>query len=321
MHCCATLINFIMFTKYFNIINMKKSINEQYEFKYQGDSHYIDINTLLSSQFHFSAIVQEVKNQLYPNVDLKIKIKSFDKGSFDVNQIIEITAQTGLFALENIQYIPAIFGVIADYISIKKFLKGKKADKVIEKGDKVEIYINVDGNNNSLTFDKDAFKIYQGNKIINEALKQDIKVLELDDEIKGIQLTETKSKKVVLSVPRNEFYDLDSDNPYLVDENEEDEKVKSVNVGIFKWETIPKKNSKWSLIYENRIVNQVAIKDEEFLKRILDEKLRFGAGDCLSVDLLVKLKKDEYSGMFLEDKFEVIKVHKIIWRGEQTSLF
>ena len=59
---------------------MNNRVEKDYEFKYLGNSHYIDINTLLSSQFHFSAIVNEVKSQLFPEVNLKIKVKSFEKG-------------------------------------------------------------------------------------------------------------------------------------------------------------------------------------------------------------------------------------------------
>lgn len=312
---------FSMFIAKYNLLAMTKTKQSHYEFKYEGDNHYININTLLASQFHFTAIVQEVKSSLYPNVKLDIKVKSFEKGSFDVNQIFEISAVTGLFAMENIEYIKTIFSTISEFIEIKKFLKGEKASKAVEKGDKIELTVNFNGNNSTLKIGKEAFKIYQKNKIVNEAFNQDIKTLEADEEIKGIQLTEKKTGEVIIDVPREIFSEIGYENPYFeIDENT-DEKIKSVNVGILKWETIPKKNSKWSLIYENRVINQVVIRDDDFIRRILDEKLRFGAGDSLAVDLLVKLKKDEYSGMFLEDKFEIIKVHGIRWRGEQTSLF
>lgn len=321
IRCCATFFNFSMFVNKYNLLTMTKKRESHYEFKYEGDNHYININTLLSSQFHFSAIIQEVKSDIFPNIKLDVKVKSFEKGSFDVNQLIEVSAVTGLFAMENIEYVKTIFSTISEIISIKKFLKGEKADKAIEKGDKVELTINLNGKNNTLKIGKDAFKIYTGNKIVNEALIQDVKTLDADEEIKGIKLTEKKSGQVIIDVPREDFSEIDYDNPYLVKEEDSDERIKQVNVGIQKWETVPKKNSKWSLIYENRIINQVVIRDEDFLKRILEEKLRFGAGDSLAVDLLIKLKKDEYSGMFLEDKFEILKVHGIKWRGEQTSLF
>ena len=134
--------------------NKEKNI----EFKYQGDSHYIDMNTLLVSQFHFSAIVNEFKNQLYPDINLKIKVKSFEKGSFDINQLFEISAVSALFGLQNINYISNLFSVIADYISIQKFLKGQKASETFDRNNKVEIHLSISGENNSITVDKEAGK-------------------------------------------------------------------------------------------------------------------------------------------------------------------
>ncbi len=295
--------------------NKEKNI----EFKYQGDSHYIDMNTLLVSQFHFSAIVNEFKNQLYPDINLKIKVKSFEKGSFDINQLFEISAVSALFGLQNINYISNLFSVIADYISIQKFLKGQKASETFDRNNKVEIHLSISGENNSITVDKEAFKIYQSNDIISEAFKQEAKILESDEEIKGIAVRDLKSGTEFISVPRDDFDSLTYKNAYL--DVEEKEKVKTAYLGILRWETIPSKGSRWSFIYENRKIHQVNIRDEAFLKRIAEEGIRFGAGDTLFVDLLVKFKKEEYSGMFLEDKFEVVKVHQIHWRDEQSKMF
>lgn len=296
---------------------MGKTLQKEYEFKYQGQSHLIDMNTLLASQFHFSAIVNEAKSKVHPEVNLKVKVKAFEKGSFDINQFYEITAVTGIFVLENIDYVTNILSVVADYISVKQFLKSEKAVKEVVKGNKVEI--SIEGNNNTLIIGADAFKIYKNNVIINEAISQAGKILSADDEIDGIEITDRKTGEKVVSVPREKFEDLSARNPYL--DEDEKESVKQATIGILKWETIPKKGSKWSFIYENRKINSVSIRDEEFLRSILDNKTRFGAGDCLYVDLLIRLKRDEVSGMYLEDGFEILKVHNVIWRGEQGSLF
>jgi hypothetical protein len=96
-------------------------IQKNYTYNYIGKQNYIDINTLLTSQFHFSFILSEIQKELYPDVELKIKIQAFEGGSFDVNHIIEL-AQVGLFFLSgNIDYIWTMFSVLADYLAIKKY--------------------------------------------------------------------------------------------------------------------------------------------------------------------------------------------------------
>jgi hypothetical protein len=300
---------------------MEKVVSEQFEFKYEGNTHFIDINTLLSSQFHFAAILQEIKSEIYPDVELKIKVKAFEKGSFNVNQLYEIAAVGGMFALENYEYIKTIFTVLKDFISLKKTLKGEKAEMIDRKGNDVIINFNISGKNNKLTVDKKAFEIFQYNPIVNNAFDQSIKLLDSDEEIQGIKLSNTRTNKALLEIPREDFQEFKFENPYINDVEDKKEKKAEVVIGIHKWVTTPKKGSKWSFIYQNRIINQVVIKDDDFLRKIIDEKLRFGAGDALAVLLRVKLTKDEASGMYLESKFEVLKVNGIKWRGEQIKLF
>lgn len=75
-------------------ICMKQEVNE-FEFKYSGDKHTIDINTLIVTQLHYNTMLCEIKNILYPEVTLNIKIRSFEANSFDVNQIVEIATVAG----------------------------------------------------------------------------------------------------------------------------------------------------------------------------------------------------------------------------------
>lgn len=289
------------------------------EFKYEGDSHFIDINTLLASQFHFTALVSEVKQELYPTVDLKIKVEAFEKGSFDINQLFEIATVSGLFALENIDYVFNILSTVGDIISIKQFLKGDKATKVSKpKNGNVTINIKVDGKNNSLTITENAFKIYTTNVVIDEAIRKEAQALVKDEEISGISILDRKTGKDLIKINRDDFDNLTGSNPYLDDEVKEVRK--DAVLGIFKWETIPKKGAKWAFIYEHRKINQVVIKDEKFLKEVLEKRYRFGAGDSLNVELLIKMKKDEGSGYYLEDKFEIVKVHNIVWRDKQSEI-
>jgi hypothetical protein len=47
---------------------------KDFEFSYQG-SNYIDVNTLLASQFHFVASLAELQKELFPDVEIKLKLQ------------------------------------------------------------------------------------------------------------------------------------------------------------------------------------------------------------------------------------------------------
>jgi hypothetical protein len=289
---------------------------EKYIFKYNGNLNGIDINTLVTSQFHFSAIITEIKNQLYPEANLKIKIQSFKDGSFEVHQIVEAIA-IGFFSLQGLGVIENTFSIIGNILNIKTFLKDNKADQVIPK-DNTHVEIHFHGNH--ITVAKDAFKIYQNNHIVNNALGANGRLLDNDEEIEGFELIDKDDNNVVFKVEREDFSSLYASNPYLDDVISED--IKQTVIHILRWETMPNKNSKWSFIHNKRKISNVIIRDEEFLQKVAKQKIRFGAGDGLLVDLLIKLKKDEVLDLYIEDRFEVLKVYDIIWRPtpEQSNL-
>ena len=289
-----------------------------FEFKYQGESHSIDINTLLTSQFHYSAILNEIKNQLFPEIELKIKIQSFEKGSFDINQIIEITTITGMLFFENKDYINEIFKILKAYIDIKKVLGDKKPEKVEEISDN-KIVLTINGDNNTVIVEKDAFKIYQNNYTIHKAIIKNVEVLEKDTEIEGVQITNQTTNETVVDIPRADFIDLTIDNPYL-DKEINEKIIEDAILYIRKLEISPKKNSKWDFIYEGRKINTVPIHDENFLSKV-NEGLRFGNGDRLRARLKIIQKLDIPTGAYLDDKFEIMVVKDIVNKPIQKELY
>lgn len=295
-----------------------KTITNNFEFKYQGEGHSIDINTLLTSQFQYSAILNEIKNNLFPEIELKIRIQSFEKGSFDINQIIEITTITGLLVFENKDYINQIFKILKAYIDIKKYLVDKKPEKVEELPDN-KIGIVIKGNNNTLIVDKNAFKIFQNNYTIHKALTKNAEILEKDIEIEGVQISNKTTNEKIIDIPRAEFIDLSIDNPYLdIEINEKI--VEDAILYIRKLEISPKRNSKWDFIFEGRKLNSVPIRDENFLNKVV-EGIRFGNGDRLKVRLKITQKLDLPTGAYLDNKFEILLVKDIVHKPEQKELF
>ncbi|POY36421.1 hypothetical protein C3K47_11795 [Solitalea longa] len=127
-----------------------------YHFKYEGDFHSVDALTILHTQLNFISILTEIKDQIYPEVKLNIKLQGLEKGSLDVQHVVEIATVSGMFVMENYSYISKIFEVFGDLVKLKSFLKGEKATETKEVGnDKIEIHIKGD----NITIHPDAFKM------------------------------------------------------------------------------------------------------------------------------------------------------------------
>lgn len=291
-----------------------------FEFKYQGESTSIDINTLLVSQFQYTAILNEIKNQLFPDIELKIKIQSFERNSFDVNQIIEITTVTGLLLFENKEFIAEIFKYLKAYLEIKKLLGDKKPDSIEKVGNEnIALSINVEGNNNTIVVSENAFKIFQNNYTIHRALTKNGEILEKDSEIEGIQITNQITQEKILDIPRTDFPMLTTDNAFI--NKELNEKVtEDAILYIKKLDLNPEKKVKWDFIFEGRKINSVSITDTDFHKKV-KEGTKFGNGDRLKCRLKTIQKLDIDTGAYIDDKFEVLLVKEIIRKDEQGNLF
>lgn len=291
---------------------------KKYEFKYNGDN-FIDLNTLLTSQFHFLAAVNEIQKELYPEVDLKLKVGGFSEGSFVVDLLIESSWIDSLLNKENVEFLSEIVAAFGTLVTIHKYLKGRKADKVEEKGDNITITIN--GDNNSVTVNKDVFKVYKQNTTINKSIQQNFELLENDPEIEGVEIKEQgKTAEKILDIEKEDFKDLSSTNAYLSKETLDETHLRQ-NLFIKEPNLTPQKGRawRWKFIHKGRDI-KAKITDNSLAKQI-NEGLKVGQGDRLIADLKIQFKFSKTYNTFIESgTYEVVKVHGIMGRDEQVAM-
>ncbi len=288
-----------------------------YEFKYEGDFKSLDALTVLHSQINFVTALKEIKDYRFPEIQLDIKIKGVEKGSLDINHIIEVAAVSGMFVMEHHQYIETVFKIFGDIVKLKKFLKGEKAIETKSVGnDKIEIHLNGD----NIQIHPDAFKIYQNSPVISNAFNNTSKLLSGNNDIDYIEVTDKRKNKKLLKIDKSEFEMLGQENPYLYKKVDEQTKTGQV-LFIKKPNLFPEKKKKWvwELIHTGRDIKAV-ISDDAFLRKI-NEGLKLGQGDRLKADLKIFYKYDERFNTFLESgKYEVSNIVDIIGRTNDTKL-
>lgn len=294
----------------------RKANANAYEFKYDGDFKSLDALTVLHSQINFVTVLKEIKDYRFPEVQLDIKIKGVEKGSLDINHIIEVAAVTGMFVMENYKYIETVFEIFGDIVKLKKFLRGKKAESTKSVGnDKIEIHFTGD----NIKIHADAFKIYQNSPVISNAFNNTSKLLLANDDIDFIEVTEKRNNKKLLKIDKSEFDMLGEENPYLLSRTDEQTKSNQI-LFIKKPNLFPEKKKKWvwELIHTGRDIKAV-ISDDVFLQKI-NNGLKVGQGDRLKADLKIFYKFDERVNTYLESgKYEVSNISEIIERTSDTT--
>jgi hypothetical protein len=291
---------------------------KDFEFSYQGENS-IDVNTLLTSQFHFVASLSAIQKELFPEVELKIKIAAFKEGSFVVQLMMETAWLQQMFTKENASVIAEILGAFVSITAIHKYLKGKKPDTIKENGDVVEIGRN--GNLSPIIINKQVYNIYKHNTIVSSSIQKNFEVLDKDPQIEGIEIRPQGETKPILSIHQSEFAELAQPNPFLDKEQNEELHVNET-VYIKKPNLMPEKNKvwNWELIHKGRDI-KAKITDRSFESQI-NSGLRVAQGDRLVVDLKIFQKWHEQFSTFVESgRFEIMKVHQLIERPKQPPMF
>ena len=291
---------------------------KEFEFSY-GGGNSIDINTLLTSQFHFLAILNELQKELSPASKLNIKVTGFKKGSFVIQMVLEGSFINELFNADNAKALGGILMGAGSLFKIYKYLKGDKADKIKEiANDNIEIHCK--GDNNSITVNKNIFNIYRTNTVVNNAINKNFELLEDAETITDIKITETGQKKPIVKVDRSDFENLTKPNSYL-DKNQDEQIYIEEMVFIKKPNLFPDKNHSviWEFLHKGRDI-KAKITDINFIREINDG-IKVGQGDRLIVDLKIYYKwEDKYNTFIEANKFEILKVHKKESRNTQIKL-
>lgn len=289
-----------------------------FEYSYNVPDNSVDINALLVSQLHLTTIINEVSKTISPEIELNIRVIAPKEGSFVFQQIIEFVVATNLLSKDNMDYLAAVFTVVGGLITLKTWLKGKKADNVEKSGNDVKITFN--GETKNVSFN--IYNIYTKDKIVNSAIKKTFEAIETDDAIDGLDITENKNK--ITSIKKEDFASLILNNEYLDGDTQEEIKP-SVKLFIKNPDLVPKnpKLVKWDFLYEGITKIKATIKDQKFLDDISNTVYRIGAWDSLLADVKVISKYNEQVKVHLPESYEVVKVHKVIYReiAKQNTLF
>jgi hypothetical protein len=287
-----------------------------YVFKYDGKNNSIDIDTLLNSQCQMKIILEEIQRSVQPEGRIKIRASAISSGSFEIHLSFELIEDllllTPLMASESGVIIQNIFKYFSQIIKIKKLLKGKKPENIIEQSGE---NISIEGNNNNITVNKTSYNLYTENVPINSAIDKNFRSLKADPEINSIEIR-SKNKRV-FSVKRKEFDALAMPNECLADSDKEE--IIETNIAITKPVLNPEKKYKWGFIYQGRYIH-ADMNDSEFKLKIRNGDIKFGHGDILKVRLKIIREYDRNYATYIEKSFEVIEVLRYYPRPTQTEL-
>lgn len=287
---------------------------DTYTFKYNSDDDSIDLNTLLLSQINFATVLNEIKSEVAPGVDLSIRIKPLTKGSVPFDIILNVSWLSSLLTSDNATYASEIVGTMVGLIQLRLWLKGKKPTTIEVNGDTVNIIVG----EAKFIVKRRVYEIAEKNRVIDLALQKGFAAVESDESVTGIEILDVV-KKPLIQIPREEFESFDTENQFFIDEKNQKTATSKERLTIFK--VVFEKGIKWQFYQGSRKIS-ASIITQGFWDKINNGE-SFAKGDALVVELETTTVFDNTMGIYVEKGFAVTNVIEHIPKPKdnQTQLF
>jgi len=247
------------------------------------------------------------------NQSIKLHVKAYSPGSFDISFILHIVEElqdllnsNSTNAIINLkELIVGVAGGVGGLFWLIKKLKGKKPDKINHIDNNT---IEIEFETIKYTIPTKLLRLYQDIEI-RRATNQVLKPLEKDG-INYFKINDEKDCGIEIEK---------DDLPYFICPDIKEEKIFEVDhkVAYSILSVSFKEDNKWRLFDGNNIVN-VLIKDDDFLNKVENSEISFTKGDILICTIRTKQWQTDNG---LKTEHEVIKIEEHRSALKQLSLF
>ncbi|NPV89214.1 MAG: hypothetical protein HPY50_00375 [Firmicutes bacterium] len=284
---------------------------------YEGQLQQIDVDTLITSLLHLAEMLKSISAKVMPSERLRINIVTTEKGSFSV--LLELSQAASTFfntffgtPVQSLDTIANIIEILIALLALKKFLKGKTPDNLINQNNGCVIIII---NKSEMVVHDNVFRIYSSDQEANDHIENLFEKLSENSEIEGLEIDGNIAGS--FRAERKDFSELAKTNEMLESE-ESKEPILNVEVAILK--LVFQKSRKWEFIYQGNKIS-AHIVDNNFWNQVDSGHAQFAKGDILTVDLEVTKAFDHDVNCMVNKAYKVTKVSHHQPRAQQNQLF
>lgn len=276
--------------------------------KFGGQANQVDLHTFAYSVLNFATVLKETNRKLTDR-PIEIHIKSPEKGSVLVDIVTTIQEINSL--IPDMGNITNLLAVIGGLYGFHLWVSGK----LIKKKEKIEedLHIELDDGSTFIVAEN-VYNIYVSTPAIPESISEQFSVLNDDPAVVDFQVK--RRNKEIVRVNREDFPRLsikqqfESENTKTV--------IQSAYLHICKL-VFDKKDRKWEFYFNGNKIS-ARITDNDFFNRVIAGNESFSNGDQLHVDLQITQVMEESVGIFVNQSYQVVKVHEHIKREHPREL-
>ncbi|MBT1451508.1 hypothetical protein KJ365_11515 [Glaciecola sp. XM2] len=292
------------------VVDVKK-FEEDFVIYFGSKPKRINAYTLASSLVSIADAVKSANTLVNPGYNIEVVVEAFGEGSFKVKVKTLYKGAKNLFSKDNLKTIT--LSVIAAYV-YQNTLSPDGEINVIVNGS--EVIIEHGGKKVVVPREvHDCVKELEKSDRFKQSIGRTFEAIEKDREIDSFGLTpRMEDEEPLILIPRERFALLSS--PLEIEDNQRFV-VEIADLHILR-AILERGTRKWEFVWRG-IKISAPVLDEKFYGDFFAHKIMIAPGDSVEVKLKVYQTRDEDTGIFTNNRYEVIEVIRHIPRMKQTS--
>ena len=286
--------------------------DEEVVLHFGGERKKINAYTLASSLVAIADAVKETNNLLNPGYDVEVLVEAFGEGSFRAKIKTAYKGTGNIFSKDTLKAVA--LSVLANFIyqhtlapDSQVVVNVSDSEVIIEQGD-AKIIVPRD------TYE--ATKEAEKSDKFKQSVSKISKSIDKDENIESFGFTSNINDEIPeIEIPRSRMALLSQPEEYTEPTREIYEQV---NLFI-KRAILERSKRKWEFIW-NGFKISAPVLDEVFYNDFFAHKVKIAPGDQLEAKVKVYQIKDEDTGIYSNDRYEVVQVINHIPHIEQEDL-
>ncbi len=293
------------------IINIAE-YDEEVVLHFGGKTTKINAYTLASALVSIADAVKEASSIINPGYDVEVLVEAFGEGSFRAIVKTAYKGSRNIFSTETLKAIA--FSVVANFIYEHTLAPGSdvtvrvnEREVVIEQGETIIVVPRE-------TYD--ATKEVEKSEKFKTSISRFASSIERDENIDSFGFTANiDDGRPDILIPRGSMLLLT--NPE--DVAEPTREVEEQAALFIKRAILERSKRKWEFVWRGFKISAPVL-DEQFYNDFFAHKITVAPGDQLEVKLKIYQRKDEDTGIYSNDRYEIVEVMKHIPHVNQLEI-
>lgn len=294
------------------IINVEE-FEESFVIHFGTEAKKINAYTLASTLVAFADVAKAANSILNPGYEVEVVVEALGSGSFRARIKTFYKGLNNLWSNQNLRAI--VLSILASYIYQNTIAPNQEV-KVTVDDSQVQI---VQGNKTIIIprHIHDALKEVEKSEKFSQEIQKTFDAVEKDPEIKSFGITKNlDDPEPTFVVEREKFPKLE----FTIPEEPENSRivVEVVELQILK-AILERSKRRWEFVWRG-IKISAPVLDENFYQKFFKRVITLAPGDSLQVKMKIYQKRDSGTGIYTNERYEIMEVQEHIPSPKQKYL-